>query len=189
MKAGKVLHIILAVLVFLFLSGHLLLNNRKIQEDAASHVVKIAQAALGTDVSAGRVQLTYPFGISIDDLTIYDLSHDTLAHIASLSLRLKPLQLLKNKLSITSIRVNSPSVKLYADSPESEPNYAFLTAGSGNGKPMSFRANSILIRNGSVKYDILSAAQTDSLFNPDHIGVSSLTANVSLKSLSSDSVS
>ena len=189
MKAGKVLHIILAVLVALFISGHLLLNNRKIQEDAASHVVKIAQAALGTDVSAGRVQLTYPFGLSIDDLTIYDLSHDTLAHIASLSIRLKPLQLLKNKLSITSIRVNSPSVRLYADSPESEPNYAFLTAGSGNGKPMSFRANSILIRNGSVKYDILSAAQTDSLFNPDHIGVSSLTANVSLKSLSSDSVS
>lgn len=189
MKAGKVLHIILAVLVALFISGHLLLNNRSIQEDAASHVVKIAQSALGTDVSAGRVQLTYPFGITIDDLTVYDLSHDTLAHIASLSLRLKPLQLLKNKLSITSVRVNSPNVRLYADSLGAEPNYAFLTAMSGNGKQMSFRANSVLIRNGSVKYDILDAEQTDSLFNPNHIGISSLTANVSLKSLSSDSIS
>ena len=55
MKTGKVVHIILATLIVMFLTGHLLLNNKKIQQDAALHVVRIAQAALGTDVSAGRV--------------------------------------------------------------------------------------------------------------------------------------
>ena len=121
MKAGKVLHIILAVLIALFISGHILLNNKTIQRNAASHVVKIARTALGTDVSAGRVQLTYPFGIKIEDLTVYDLGNDTLAHVPSLSLRLKPLLLLKNKLSITSVRVNSPSIRLYTDSLGAEP--------------------------------------------------------------------
>ena len=116
MKAGKVLHIILIVLIVIFMSGHILLNNKKIQQDAASHVVRIAQSALGTDVSAGRVQLVYPFGITIDNLTVYDLSHDTLAHAASVSLRLKPWQLIRNKLSITSVRVNSPTLTLSRDS-------------------------------------------------------------------------
>lgn len=189
MKAGKVLHIILAVLIVMFISGHILLNNKKIQQTAASHVVKIAQSALGTDVSAGRVQLTYPFGIRIEGLTIYDKANDTLAHVPTLSLRLKPLLLLQNKLSITSIRVNSPSLRLYTDSIGAEPNYAFLTALSGqNNKKMAFRANSILIRNGSVKYDNRSAEYTDSLFNKEHIGITGLTANVSLKSLNSDSI-
>ena len=157
MKAGKVLHIILIVLIAMFMSGHILLNNKKIQRDAALHVVRIAKSALGTDVSAGRVQLVYPFGISIDNLTVYDLKNDTLAHAASVSLRLKPLQLLKRKLSITSIRVNSPTLTLSRDSVGSEPNYAFLSDLFGGGTdPMAFRANSILIRNGSVRYDVIS---------------------------------
>lgn len=189
MRTGKALHILLAVMVALFLSGHFLLNNKKIQQDAALHVVRIAQSALKTDVTAGRVQLTYPFGMSIEDLTIYDLKHDTLAHAASVSLRLKPFQLLRRKVSITSVRVNTPSVRLYTDSLGAEPNYAFLTAlMGGSDKPMTLRANSVLIRNGSLRYDLNSAARTDSLFNANHIGISGFTANISLKALSKDSV-
>ena len=190
MKTGKVLHILLIALTVIFLSGHILLNNKKIQQNAALHVVRIAQATVGTDVSAGRVQLTYPFGIKIEGLTVYDLNHDTLAHAASVSMYLKPMQLLRHKVSITSVRVNSPSIRLKADSIGKDPNYAFLTALAGNSdEPMKLRANSVLIRNGSVSYDILSEQQTDSIFNPSHIGVSGLTANLSLKEVSKDSVS
>ena len=190
MKTGKIVHILLAVLIASYLTGHILLNNRKIQQEAAVHVVSIASSALGTDVEAGRVQFTYPFGITIDGLTVYDLNHDTLAHAASLSLRLKPVKLLKKKLSITSVRVNSPSIRLNREDPESDPNYAFLTElFGGSDEPMSLRANSILIRNGSIRYDVRSAVWTDSLFNPNHIGVTGLTANLSLKALNQDTVS
>ncbi|MCQ2067911.1 MAG: translocation/assembly module TamB [Bacteroidaceae bacterium] len=189
MKTGKIVHILLAVSIVVYLTGHILLNNNKIQQEAAVHVVGIASAALGTDVDAARVQFTYPFGITIDDLTVYDMQHDTLAHAASLSLRLKPLKLLKKKLSITSIRVNSPGIRLYKDDPDAQPNYAFLLDLFGSSdEPMSFRANSVLIRNGSIHYDIRSSEWTDSLFNPSHIGISSLTANLSLKSISADSI-
>ena len=190
MRAGRIVHILLAVLIISYLTGHILLNNRKIQQEAAVHVVSIASSALGTDVQAGRVQFTYPFGITIDGLTVYDLQHDTLAHAASLSLRLKPVKLLKKKLSITSIRVNSPSIRLNREAPDSVPNYAFLTdMFGGSDEPMSLRANSILIRNGSIRYDVRSAEWTDSLFNPNHIGVNGLTANLSLKALNQDTVS
>ena len=189
MKTGKFLHIALTVLTILFLTGHILLNNKKIQQKAAVHVVKIAKTALGSDVEAGRVQLVYPFGITIEDFTVYDLSNDTLAHAASVSLRLKPLQLIWNKLSITSVRVHSPKVFMSKDSADATPNYAFLTnmAGGGNNS-MTFRANSVLVRNGSVKYDVKNAENTDSIFNPNHIGINGLTANLSLKSISADSI-
>ena len=189
MKAGKIVHILLAVAVLFYLTGHILLNNNKIQQEAAVHVVGIASTALGTDVDAGRVQFVYPFGITIDNLTVYDLQHDTLAHVASISLRLQPLKLLKKKVSISSIRVNSPNIRLYTDSVGARPNYAFLADLAGNSdEPMTFRANSVLIRNGSVRYDLKSAQQTDSLFNTNHIAVYSLNANLSLKAVSSDSV-
>lgn len=190
MRTGRVLHIILVALIAIFMTGHFLLNNKKIQQKATSHVVKIAQSALGTDVSAGSVQFNYPFGIAIDDMTVYDLNKDTLAHAASVSMRLKPLQLLKKKVSITSIRLNSPSIRLSKDSVGAEPNYAFITSlfGGGGSTPMTYRANSVLVRNGSLSYNIKSEQQTDSVFNPNHIGVSGLTANLSLKSISQDSI-
>ena len=151
MRTGKALHITLVVMIALFLIGHFLLNNKKIQQDAALHVVRIAQSALKTDVSAGRVQLTYPFGMSIEDLTVYDLRHDTLAHAASVSLRLKPFQLLRRKVSITSVRVNTPSIRLYTDSLGAEPNYAFLTALMGGGdKPMSIIENPAILRSKAL---------------------------------------
>lgn len=190
MKSGKVVHILLVVSTAIFMTGHILLNDKKIQQEAAVHITKIASSALGTRVNAGRVQFTYPFGISIDDLTVYDLQNDTLAHVSSVSLRLKPEKLLKRKVSITNVRINSPSIKLYKDSVQGEPNYAFLTALAGNNsQPMSFRANSVLIRNGAVRYDLRDAEWSDSVFNPNHIGISGLNANLSLKELSQDSVS
>ena len=190
MRNGKALHIILAVLAVLYLTGHILLNNKKIQQDAAVHVVKIAQSALDTDVTAGRVQFVYPFGITIDDLTVYDLNNDTLAYAASVSLRFKPLQLLWKKISITSVRVQSPGVFLRKDSLDAQPNYAFLTKLKGNGdsSSMTFRANSVLVRNGTVKYDVMDQEETQDLFNMNHIGITGLTANLSLKSISSDSI-
>lgn len=189
-KTGKVVHTLLAVSTAIFMTGHILLNDKDIQQDAAVHITRIASSALGTEVNAGRVQFTYPFGISIDDLTVYDLQHDTLAYVASVSLRFKPEKLLKRKVSITSVRVNSPSIRLYKDSLQGEPNYAFLKALAGNNsQPMSFRANSVLIRNGSIRYDLRDAEWSDSVFNTNHIGISGLNANLSLKELSQDSVS
>jgi len=188
-KTGKIVHILLAVSIVVYLTGHILLNNRKIQQNATVHLVGIANSALGTDVNADCVRFTYPFGITIDNLTVYDLQHDTLAHVASLSLRIKPLKLLKKKLTLTNVRVNTPSIRLYTEEKGAEPNYAFLTALGGNSdEPMSFRANSVLIRNGSIRYDLKSAEWTDSVFNSNHIAVNSLNANLSLKAISSDSV-
>ncbi len=190
MKFGKTLHIIILALSVMFLTGHFLLNSRTIQQDAACHAVRIAQNALGTDVTAGRVQLVYPFGVRVENLTIYDTKHDTLAHAASVSLRFKPSQLLRNHLSVTSIRVNSPVLKLNRDSVGADPNYAFLYAlrTSQSNRKMSFRANSILVRNASIRYDLRTAPQTDSIFNANHLNLTGLTANLSLKAFSTDSI-
>ena len=190
-KTGKILHAVIVVLAFLFTGTHILLNNKKIQQDAALHVVNIAESVLGTRVNAGSVQFVYPFGITIDNLTVYDLNSDTLAHIGSITGRIQPVQLFRHKISITSLRIQSPDIRLSVDSLGNRPNYAFLTDlfSSDNENKMAFRANSVLIRNGALSYDLKYVQATDSIFNPSHIAVKSLNANISLKAISSDSIS
>ena len=192
MKTGRILHILAAVLLALFLTGHTLLNSKKIQQETARRVVSIAGSVLETEVNAGTVQFAYPFGITIDGLTVYDLAEDTLAYIGSATLRFKPTDLLFGRLNITSIRLRSPSIRLHKDSADAPPNYAFIMErfqGGGNSdKNMALKANSILIRNGSVRYDINSVPRTPQQFNTGHISVSGLNANLSLKTLTKDSI-
>ncbi len=193
MRTGRILHILITVLLALFVTGHILLNNKKIQQETAHHVVQIASSFLGTDVNAARVQLVYPFGITIDGLIIHDLTGDTLAYIGSATLRLKPIDLIYGNLHVTSVRLRSPKIKLSKDSVQAEANYAFLMDLFENGETktnsnLAFKANSILIRNGSIRYDLKTSPQTHGIFNKEHINVSGLNANISLKNLESDSL-
>ena len=191
MKLGRLIHAVIILLATAFVGTHILLNNRKIQQDAAMHVVRIAETAIGTEVKAGRVQFVYPFGMTIDNLTVYDLSNDTLAHIASVTVCIKPMQLLRHKLSISSLRIQSPDIRLNVDSIGGIPNYAFITNLMNNDSDtkMTFKANSVLIRNGALKYDIKSAKTTENTFNVNHIAVNGFTANLSAKVISSDTLS
>ena len=147
MKAGRFLHILAAVLLTLFLTGHTLLNSKKIQQETARRVVSIAGSVLETEVNAGAVQFSYPFGITIDGLTIYDLADDTLAYIGSATLRFKPTDLLFGRLHITSIRLRSPSIRLHKDSANAPANYAFIMerfqGGGKSDNKMALKANSI----------------------------------------------
>lgn len=193
MKTGRYLHILAAVLLALFLTGHTLLNSKKIQQETARRVVNIAGSLLETEVNAGTVQFSYPFGITIDGLTVYDLADDTLAYIGSATLRFKPTDLLFGRLHITSIRLRSPKIRLHKDSIDTPANYAFIMerfqgGGGKSEKKMAVKANSILIRNGSISYDVNSVPETYHQFNASHIAVSGLNANLSLKTLKNDSI-
>ena len=192
MKTGRYLHILAAVLLALFMTGHTLLNSKKIQQETARRVVNIAGSFLETEVNAGTVQFSYPFGITIDGLTVYDLADDTLAYIGSATLRFKPTDLLFGRLHITSIRLRSPKIRLHKDSTDAPANYAFIMerfqGGGKSEKKMAVKANSILIRNGSISYDVNSVPETYHQFNTSHIAVSGLNANLSLKTLKNDSI-
>lgn len=193
MRFGKILHITFAVLLVLIMAGHLLLNNKKFQQKTAQRIVRIVKSTLDADVTAGSAQFVYPFGIAVDNLTVYDLNKDTLVHVASAVIRLRPIHLLWNKVNITSIRLLSPSVRLWRADAQAEPNYSFLISGSqGDGEGFGnllLKANSILVRNGSLRYDVLDSPQTDSVFNSNHIALNSLNAQLSLKAMASDSLS
>lgn len=46
----------------------------------------------------------------------------------------------------------------------------------------------MLIRRGQIYYDLLSAAQTPGRFNTKHLGIQNLSATLSLKALTPDSL-
>lgn len=190
MKTGRILNILLAVFLAVWLGSSLLLHSEKISSAASESVSSLFEKLTGTHTETGKVSLLRPSGISVEDLLLSDLKGDTLAHFGKIAVRFKPLKLLRRKFDFSSISLFSPDIRLSVDSVSGIANWQFLAdkfSGGGSNFP-DLRLNSIIIRNGRIKYDIDSIPPTDSLLNRSHIGLSGLTANISVKALSKDSL-
>ncbi len=194
MKFAKFIHIAVITVSVLLIAGQILLSSQRMQRAAAEFVTSYSNSILGTEFKASSVRLAYPFGIELKGVTIFDQSHDTLASVSMAIAHFKPVQLLHRKLSISSIRLIHPDVRLHADSLGARPNYAFLAdifKGSDNDEKsgLLLRANSIVLRNASFTYDILDRPVSEGRFDRNHIGIANLSTSISLKALGTDTVS
>lgn len=191
-KSGWRVHIALIVLFLLFMGGHILLNSDSVQHLTAKHLVTLLEKSFGTKVMAESVELKRPCGLTIDNLIVFDLKGDTLASFRSVTVRMRLLPLLHNKLSITSIQVSRPEIYIYRDSVGKDPNFQFIVDKFSNKdsvkSKLNIRINSIIIRNGTARYDIKSESETPGLFNPSHIHIQGLSTILSIKALSADSL-
>ena len=164
--------------------------QKKLASVAASSLSEILKA----DVSVGQVSFDLFKRIIIEDLHLNDRNGQKMITVSRLSARYELLSLLEEKITINSIQLLGFSIQLNKETPESEPNIQFLLdAFSSNDSiqkesNINLRINSILIRRGSVCYDVLSKPETPGIFNPSHIGINNFEATISVKALNRDSL-
>lgn len=192
MKPNRAVHIIIAVLFLLFIGGHYLINSDKIQQEVAQRIVHIFENTLETDVDASSISVVYPCGIIINNLVVYDQNKDSLASFGSVALRIKMLPLLQKRLCITNIRLLHPDINLHRDSVNANLNCQFIfdkfKKTKENDSRLNLRINSIILKNGSIRYDVRSVPETKDRFNSNHLHVNNLSAKLSLKNLDDDSL-
>ncbi|HZK03205.1 MAG TPA: hypothetical protein VFC94_02230 [Bacteroidaceae bacterium] len=193
MKSGWRVHIILIIISILFMGGHFLINSEPVKHLTAGYLVTLLEKKLETKITAESVELKRPCGLSVDNLTIFGLNQDTIASFRSVTIRMRLLPLIHKKLYITSVQLSKPEIFIHQNSVETESNYQFLLDKFSNRdrvkNRLNIRVNSIIIRNGSAKYDIESESETPGVFNPSHINIQGLSAILSVKVLNQDSLS
>lgn len=149
---------------------------------------------LGSRLTIGRVDMGLLNRIIIDDLLLDDRSGKEMVKVTRLSAKFDILPLFNGKISISSVQLFGFNVNLYKQTPEAEPNFRFVldalapkdTVQKQN--DLTLRINSLLVRRGKISYDVLSEKETPERFNPQHIRLRNIIANISLKALQSDSI-
>ena len=132
--------------------------------------------------------------IIIDDLWLEDQSNNEMLKASRISAKFEILPLLEGKIRINSVQLFGFNIELNKETPTSTPNYQFIIdtfASKDVSKKESnidLRINSILIRRGKLSYSILSEESTPGHFNPNHINIQNIIANISLKALQTDSL-
>ena len=164
------------------------------QHHIGSFVANLVEQKLGTHVTIGRVDPGFLNRIIIEDLTIWDQQNKEMVRVARLSAKIDLAPLLTNKkISISSAQLFGAYMMFYRQNSQTAPNFQFAldslaSKDTTNNTPLDLRINTLIIRHTNIRYDQLNIAKTDGLFNPAHLRVSNLNANINLRVLTDDSL-
>ena len=190
----KTVRWIIGILLFTYAAIILLLNIPFIQQRLGVFVAHELSNTLNTHVSIGKINMGLLNRIIVDDLWLEDQNNDEMLKIARVSAKFEILPLFNGKIRINSIQLFGFNISLNKQTPESSPNFQFIidALASKDDTPkesnIDLRINSILIRRGKLSYDVLSADSTPGRFNPQHVNLQNIIANISLKALQKDSI-
>ena len=163
------------------------------QRYIGSKVAEVAGEMLGTQVSIGRVDLGILNRIIIDDVVIMDQRQQEMLRAARMSVSVDLLPLMDGKISISSAQLFSARFRLYRQNDASPLNCQFLidslaSKDTTTQKPLNLRINSLIVRHTNVAFDQYDKPQTEGLFNPAHLRLKEISANINLKTLTDDSL-
>ena len=171
-----------------------LLNIPYVQHRVGRVVSSELSSLLGTEVNVGRVEFGLPNRLILEDITMADQSGAALAGVSRASAKISLLSLLSGEVSIGTAQLFGLQMHLQKEHPDAVPNYQFVLDALASKDStqqqtnLHVRINSLLVRKGTVTYDVLSEPLTPDTFNVNHLDLNNIVANISLKALTNDSL-
>lgn len=190
----RTIKIIIWTITGLYLTIVTLLHIPFIQNTIGECVGDALSAKLGTKVSIGRVDLGFVNRIIIDDSQMLDQQNKQMLTVSRISVKVNLLALANGQIEITSAQFFGLNANLYKATPETKPNFQFVIdslASKDTTKqqtPINLQINSLIIRNSSVRYHLLSSASVANRFSPNDIEAQNISAHFIVNRITNDSL-
>lgn len=172
----KTLHIIrkgLAIFIIsillLVLAVLALIQTRPVQNYAREKVVSFLENKLETKVAIGRLKVSFPKILVLEDVYIEDRTQDTLLAGRQLKVNINLLKLLNNEIQINEVNLNGITIKVNRQLPDTVFNYQFIidAFASEKEKPEDKKAMKMAIKKiiiddtRAVFFDVLTGNDVD----------------------------
>ena len=151
---------------------------------------------LGTDVTIGRIDVGFLNRLTLDDVQVMDRQNEPILQANRISVKVALWPLLSGQIRISSAQIFGAHVNMYREHADSEPNWQFVTdafASNDSTKkpsPPDMTVNSLIIRHSTLQYHQRDAVPpAEGKFDLQHLNVSDISAHLSLKQLTADSLS
>lgn len=193
-KLKRTIRVIVGIILGVYIGMILLLNLPFVQRQMSVWVSAKLSSVLGSELSIGQVYMGLLNRIIINDLHVKDLAGEDLLKVARLSAKFDLLPLLEGRISISNIQLFGFTIQLNKKTPEDAPNFQFIIDAftpkeeKTTSTDLDLRINSLLIRRGTLSYDVLSERKTPGKFNANHIKLDNIIAGISLKAIRNDSI-
>ncbi len=163
-----------------------------VQKRAATFALSKLQPKLQTEISIDKIRIKFLNLVEIGGLYVEDQQRDTLLYFDKFAAHVRVGELLHNKLSVQSVRLENFTANVNRETPESPFNFQFFIdafASTDTVKkppsenPIKISIKDIRLSNGRLKYDILSEPETPGELNVNHFFVTGFNLNASVPSL------
>lgn len=143
---------------------------------------------LQTKVTIENIQVGLFNRLIINGVTIKDKQKKDLLKAELMSVKVELRSLLKEQLSLRTISILDANINLYKSEPNTPTNFQFIIDAFASKKKkepseLNLRINSLILRRVNLHYNELYHERTLRHFNPAHIGISNINANISLKKI------
>lgn len=180
-------------LIVLYTLLIVLLHVPAIQGYMGTELSSVLQEKLGTRVTVGKINLGFLNRVIIDDVTIYDKSGHAMIRTGRLSAKIDYYLLVRGYISISSAQIFGLKGIFYKKDAKTEANFQFLanSLSSDNNtvkQPVNLRINSLVIRNGAIRYDRYDIPVTRRKLNLAHINVKDISAHLFLPAITNKNI-
>ena len=178
----RIINITIWTIIGLYTAIVILLHIPFIQTFVGERVADALCHKFGTKVSIGRVDLGFVNRLIIDDTEMQDQQGKQMLRVSRISVKIDLLALANGEIEITSAQFFGLQANLYKATADSKPNFQFVVdslASKDTTKqktPLNLQINSLIIRNGSVSWRVLSRAYNSGKFSPDNINAHNTNA-------------
>ncbi len=189
-KIIRILAIIIVSIILLNIILFLTFSIPSVQGYAANVALNKLKPILGTEMSIDGIRLKLFNRVQLEGVYVEDQQQDTLLYAGKLTARVNIMNLLDNTLSIKGVELDNFTAKVNRETPETPFNFQFMIDAFKSDKPkdttktaLKIEINDIRLKNGTLRFDILSQPHTPGHFNPDHLFARNFNLKGSLNSL------
>ncbi len=172
----------------------ILVNIPYVQRKITAVAVEELSGRLGVPVQVERIDIDWLNRLVLENVSLNDQAGDPLFEANHVSAGFEWMPLLRGKIIFTTTRLFGFSLNLRKATPADPLNLQFVIdafASRDTLKPspeIDLRINTLLLRKGHITYHIASEDPTPQKFNPAHVDVRNISANLSLKAFNKDSI-
>ncbi len=182
------------MLLLLFVAPAAILRIDAVQRRVASVVSNKLKNSIQIPFETASINISFPNKLTIDSILINDLSGDTLASIPRISANFDPIPFIRRgEVKVHTVTLSAPDIRLSRKDSISPLNLQFIIdklssndSTESSGIP-NIHINQIHIYDGQISYHVHSKEQKEH-FDPAHIEIKNLQANIALRAITNDSL-
>lgn len=152
----------------------------RVQKYAADIAIEKLKPKLGTEASIDGIRIRLFNTVELQGLYVEDQQQDTLLYADKLAVRLSFMDLFRNKVTLNKVGMENFVADVHRTDRDAPFSFQFIIDAFAKQDtvkvekekaPWLIRIDDLVLKNGQLRYDILSEPETPGLFNTDHLNV------------------
>lgn len=186
--------ILLSIFWIFYVVPTILVNIPYIQRSITNFATTELSNRLHVPVQIEHIDIEWFNRLVLEGVSLVDEEGSSLFEANHIAAGFEVLPLFQGKFVFTTVRLFGFDISLKKKTPHDKLNLQFIidafssTDSLQKSPNVDLRFNSILIRRGNFSYHVASEHQTPGKFNPSHVNIHNLSANISLKAFNKDSL-